>query len=305
MTFSRFVPIRLTHPLVGLCLFAGMLISFNAVHAENNPAASTAPNNQPTATATAPDPVAALPSAPETTPAATPTSTVDTAATESPAGAPPATTASESSTDQQSQSTPPSSSAAKSQPREINTEPESLQAAVTRLKLKLPLPKAHIVVTKSRRRLDLYSGKTLVKSYTVALGANPVGAKRSQGDKRTPEGQFYICTRNATNSAFHIFLGLSYPALPDATRAVNHKAITWREYQVIRQRLASRGAPLWSTRLGGWVGIHGGTDAPFAQRRMQERGSHDWTAGCIAVTNHEIEEIYRATRLGTPVLVRP
>ena len=189
--------------------------------------------------------------------------------------------------------------------RSVTTDRESLRTAASRLKLPLPLPAGHIVVTKSRRRLELFNGSTLVKSYRVALGANPSGHKQQRGDGRTPEGQFFICTRNAKDSAFHIFLGLSYPALPDAARGVNSKTISWREYQVIRQRLASRGAPLWRTRLGGWVGIHGGTGGTFAQRKAASRQSADWTAGCIALTDAEIKEIYAATRLGTPVLVRP
>jgi hypothetical protein len=181
----------------------------------------------------------------------------------------------------------------------------SLRAITTRLNLPLPLPQGRIVVSKSRRTLDLFNGDTLVKSYHVALGPNPGGHKQSQGDGRTPEGQFYICTRNAKDSAFHIFLGLSYPALPDASRAVNAKQITWREYQVIRQRLASRGAPLWRTRLGSWVGIHGGTGGKFAQKKTAERKKPDWTAGCVAVTDREIAEIHAATRMGTSVLIKP
>jgi hypothetical protein len=181
---------------------------------------------------------------------------------------------------------------------------ESLRSIIDRRHLALPLKDARIVINKSERRLDLLSGGTLVKSYRVSLGRNPVGAKQSEGDGRTPEGRFYVCTRNATSSAFHIFLGLSYPALPDAKRAVNDKQITWREYQIIHQRLASRGRPPWETNLGGWVGIHGGSDEAFAQKKMQERGSRDWTAGCIALTDREIEEIYAATKLGTPVEVR-
>lgn len=185
----------------------------------------------------------------------------------------------------------------------LNNEP--LREAARRLKLPLPLPQAHIIVWKATRRLELWSGTRLVKTYRVALGGNPQGHKQKQGDGRTPEGQFYICTRNASTSSFHIFLGLSYPALPDAQRGVQGKAISWREYQLIRARLASRGAPLWGTRLGGWVGIHGGSDAAFARKRAQERGTPDWTAGCIALTNAQIEELFAATKLGTPVLVRP
>ncbi|HEX8236560.1 MAG TPA: L,D-transpeptidase family protein [Abditibacteriaceae bacterium] len=185
------------------------------------------------------------------------------------------------------------------------TTHEPLRDIARRKNLALPLKKARIVVWKSQRRLDLFDGNQLVKTYRVALGSQPTGHKQQQGDGRTPEGQYFICTRNARTSAFHIFLGLSYPALPDATRAINNKAITWREYQAIRQRLASRNAPLWRTRLGGWVGIHGGSDASFAQRTARERGSSDWTAGCIALTNAEIREIYAATKMGTPVLVKP
>lgn len=192
-----------------------------------------------------------------------------------------------------------------SEPTEPPIGTETLRSVIDRLKLPLPVPNAHIVVLKSQRRLDLYSGKTLLKSYQVALGKNPNGHKQREGDGRTPEGQFYICTRNGRTSAFHMFLGLSYPALPDAKRAVKNKTITPREFNAIRGRLASRAAPLWETRLGGWVGIHGGSDSSFARKRTQERGGPDWTGGCIAVTDREIEEIYAATKMGTPVLVKP
>ncbi len=181
----------------------------------------------------------------------------------------------------------------------------SLSVLARRLKLPLPLPDARVVVLKRQRRLELWSGARLVKRYRVALGANPVGAKMRQHDSRTPEGHFRICTRNAVNSAFHIFLGLSYPGVPDAARGVNSGAISWREYALIQRKLASRAAPLWETRLGGWVGIHGGTDSHFARQQAQKRGRSDWTAGCVALTDVEIEEIYAATQMGTLVWIKP
>ena len=181
----------------------------------------------------------------------------------------------------------------------------TLREITKRTNTALPLPHARIVIYKKRRLLELFNGSTLIKTYSVALGNRPGGHKQNRGDGRTPEGQFYICTRNAKDSAFHIFLGLSYPALPDATRAVNQKIISWRDYQIIRQRLASRGAPLWQTRLGGWVGIHGGSDGAFAARKKRERRSSDWTAGCIALANAEIAELHAATKMGTPVLILP
>ncbi len=189
------------------------------------------------------------------------------------------------------------------QPAQVDNE--SLRSIVTRRKLALPLKEANIIIRKADRRLELYSGQTLIKTYRVALGDNPAGHKQRQGDSRTPEGHFYICTRNAKNSAFHIFLGLSYPGVPDAKRAVDSKQITWREYQIINQRLASRGRPPWETKLGGWVGIHGGSDASFAKKMRNQRGKNDWTAGCVALTNQEIAEIHAATVLGTPVEIKP
>lgn len=169
----------------------------------------------------------------------------------------------------------------------------------------MPLARGEVRVYKARRRLEIWNGDRLLKSYAVALGAQPQGHKQTRGDNRTPEGRFFICTRNAKNSAFHIFLGLSYPALPDAERAAKSKKISPREFALIRSRLASRGAPLWQTRLGGWVGIHGGSDGAFAKKRAKQRGTSDWTAGCIALTDREIEEIYAATKIGAPVVVRP
>jgi hypothetical protein len=182
---------------------------------------------------------------------------------------------------------------------------EPLATLAARRGLDLPLPDANIVVYKAQRRLDIRSGGAILKSYRVALGANPAGDKTRQGDSRTPEGEFFLCTRNSTTSAFHIFLGLSYPALPDAERGLRAGLIEHSEYDAIRTRLAAGQAPLWETNLGGWVGIHGGSDAPFAQKKRRERGNADWTAGCIAVTDAEVEELYAATRLRTPVLVLP
>jgi len=180
-----------------------------------------------------------------------------------------------------------------------------LRQIVDQWKLALPLKDARIVITKEKHRLDLYSGQTLVKSYHVALGSNPIGAKVRRGDGRTPEGEFYICMRNGKDSAFHLFLGLSYPGLPRATDAVNSKQITWQQFQAIRSRLASRGTPLWNTDLGGWVGIHGGSNDAYAAKVRKKRGSSDWTAGCIALTNREIEEIAAAAPVGTPVTILP
>lgn len=182
---------------------------------------------------------------------------------------------------------------------------EPLSQIARRMNKTLPLKAGRVVVLKSQRTLQLFDGPTLLKTYGVALGPRPSGHKQKRGDGRTPEGEYFVCTRNTQTSAFHIFLGLSYPAAPDATRGLKSKSITPRQAQLIRSRLASRSAPPWNTKLGGWVGIHGGGDAPFASRVMSKRGSMDWTAGCVAVTNAEIEEISSALKVGARVSIRP
>lgn len=193
------------------------------------------------------------------------------------------------------------------QPLEVPEPPlgEPLSLIARRMNKTLPLKAGRVVVLKSQRTLQLYDGPTLLKTYGVALGPRPSGHKQRLGDGRTPEGEYFVCTRNAKTSAFHIFLGLSYPAAPDATRGAKSKIITPRQAQLIRSRLASRSAPPWNTKLGGWVGIHGGGDAPFAARVMSKRGSMDWTAGCVAVSNSEIEEISAALNVGARVSIRP
>jgi len=136
-----------------------------------------------------------------------------------------------------------------------------------------------VVVWKSKRQLELYANGRLVKSYVVALGRNPVGPKLQEGDKRTPEGLYAVESHNP-RSSFHKALKVSYPSPTDRVAA------------------AKRGvAP------GGDIMIHGLRNGLGFIGRLHRR--LDWTAGCIAVTNPEIEEIYRAVPDGTPVEIHP
>jgi len=136
-----------------------------------------------------------------------------------------------------------------------------------------------VVVSKSKRQLDLYANGKLLKSYVVSLGRNPVGPKRQEGDKRTPEGLYAIESHNP-RSSFHKALRVSYPSAADRLAA------------------AKRGvAP------GGDIMIHGARNGLGFLGRLHRRV--DWTAGCIAVTNPEIEEIYRVVPDGTPIEIRP
>jgi murein L,D-transpeptidase YafK len=136
-----------------------------------------------------------------------------------------------------------------------------------------------IVLSKTERRLTLYLQGLPVRTYKVALGRTPEGPKVRRGDGRTPEGLYYINTHNP-RSKYHLSLRISYPSARD--RAVASK----------------RGVS-----PGGDIMIHG------LPRRFANVGAlhrqQDWTEGCVAVTNAEIEEIWRAVPDGTPILILP
>jgi len=136
-----------------------------------------------------------------------------------------------------------------------------------------------IVVEKSKRTLTLMDGRKAVKTYKVALGGQPVGAKDRQGDHKTPEGIYSVDAKNP-NSQFYKALHLSYPNPADRANA--------------RKLGVSPGGDVEIHGLGskwGWLG---------AKHRLT-----DWTDGCVALTNEEIDEIYPLIKVGTPVEIRP
>jgi hypothetical protein len=168
---------------------------------------------------------------------------------------------------------------------------ERLPSETKRSPLEAPLVAPRIVIRKLDRRLELWSKETLVRDYPIALGNEPGLDKVREGDHRTPEGEFYVCTRN-DRSRFHLFLGLSYPSIEDADRGLASGLISRREFTSIVRAIQRRTRPPWDTGLGGEVGIHGGGT-----------GS-DWTWGCIALENDAIEELWRLCPMGTPVQIR-
>lgn len=136
-----------------------------------------------------------------------------------------------------------------------------------------------LVVYKHRHRMEAYAGNTLVKVYTVAIGRVPVGHKQQEGDKRTPEGQYRINEKNP-HSGYHKNLGISYPNIADRKTARAH------------------GVP-----PGGEVKIHGlkngrGYIGKFHRFR-------DWTNGCIALTDEEVDELYDHVILGATIVIYP
>ena len=170
--------------------------------------------------------------------------------------------------------------------RGISREPRDTGA------LSLPLESPRILVKKAERKLFLYSGNKLVRTYRIGLGLSPVGDKVRQGDRRTPEGDFYIFTKN-DKSAFYLSLGISYPNVAHANRGLRDNLINRAQYDTIIQALASRKAPPQGTKLGGDIYIHG------------NGAGSDWTWGCVALENQDIRELFNAVDVGTPVTIKP
>jgi hypothetical protein len=165
-----------------------------------------------------------------------------------------------------------------------------LRSAAAQAGVAWPLPDPRLHVYKGQRTVELRSGEAVVRSYRVALGNEPDIDKEREGDHRTPVGEFYVCTRN-DRSNFHLFLGVSYPSREDAERGLRSGLVNRRQYDAIIQANTLGVRPPWDTGLGGFVGIHGGGS----------RG--DWTWGCIALENADIEELWLACPLKTPITI--
>ncbi len=145
-----------------------------------------------------------------------------------------------------------------------------------------------IVIQKNQRLLQIFAGETLVKEYKIALGFAPVGDKSTEGDGRTPEGKFYIFTKNP-ESKFYLSLGLSYPNIEAARRGLRDQIISREEFDAIELAINEKRMPPQKTALGGEIYIHGGGVET------------DWTQGCVALKNEEIKEIFDAIPVGAEV----
>lgn len=131
-----------------------------------------------------------------------------------------------------------------------------------------------VVVHKSQRRMYLMHHDQVLKNLRFDLGFAPVGHKVFEGDGKTPEGMYFIDRRNP-NSQFHLSIGISYPSVADVERA-----------------------RAFGKRPGGDIFIHG-------QPNTAKANGRDWTAGCIAIKNREIEQVYAMVRNGTPIHLHP
>lgn len=160
-----------------------------------------------------------------------------------------------------------------------------------------------IVIWKSHYTLTLYKGDIPIKTYRTVFGKGyRDGDKQTIGDFRTPEGDFYICTLNHSKR-FYKFMGLSYPSLKHAEYGLRTRLISPGEYQLIKKAIDGHELPPWDTQLGGAIGIHGVT--PNANNPARNVLAKNWTDGCIALNNEDIDEIFNVVSLGTQVTILP
>lgn len=180
----------------------------------------------------------------------------------------------------------PRETSSKKKPENVPETPPQKSA------LKLPLKDPRIVVMKGARRMELYSDGAVVRTYKVGLGLNPVPDKVRQGDRATPEGEFYVFTKN-NKSAFYLSLGVSYPNVEDAERGLRDGLISRGQRDAIVRAIKRKATPPQNTALGGDIYIHG------------NGAGSDWTWGCVALENEDMKELFDAVPVGTPVTIKP
>ena len=148
----------------------------------------------------------------------------------------------------------------------------------------------HVSVNKAQRRLNVWQKDGIVASYEVALG-NPVGDKKQVGDGKTPLGNYQIVDK--APSQFHLWLGINYPNNDDAWSGRRAGQISWLEFAYIRFENLNGRIPYSSSALGGAIGIHGGGS------------DNDWTLGCVALSNPDVEALFAKLPVGTEVRIYP
>ncbi|MDH5203093.1 MAG: L,D-transpeptidase family protein [Nitrospirota bacterium] len=136
-----------------------------------------------------------------------------------------------------------------------------------------------VVVIKSKRLMMLLQNGEILKTYRISLGKQPIGRKNREGDNKTPEGSYILNSKN-TKSKYHLSIMISYPNESDILKA--------------QERGVSP---------GGSIMIHGLSEGLESLGKLHR--ALDWTNGCIAVTNSEIEEIWQLVSDGTPIEIKP
>lgn len=156
-----------------------------------------------------------------------------------------------------------------------------------------------ILIDLRQRTLSLREGdKVLLHFDNIAVGRSGAAIVHRRGDNKTPIGRYQIGWLNP-NSRFHRFMGINYPTELHARVALAEQIIDNRTYQSIADAYFQGRVPPQNTPLGGHIGIHG-----MGDKTMSFHKSTDWTEGCVAITNAQIEILFKHVEVGTEVVIR-
>jgi len=176
---------------------------------------------------------------------------------------------------------------------------QQLEASHERVKLEVnyltpmsDIKNPEIFVYKEKRRLYVIQANVLVRDYPVALGFQPQGDKEKAGDGRTPVGEFKIDSKEGMGR-FSKTLRINYPDKKHAERAYFSGLLTAAQFKEIQSALEKKMKPPIDNPIGGRIAIHGG-------------GAHkDWTDGCVALYDSDLEELFQIAHIGSPISIRP
>lgn len=162
-------------------------------------------------------------------------------------------------------------------------------------------PTYSIEIDKSDRTLIVRSGSSVARKFQVALGRGGLGDKRIRGDNKTPLGVYHIVAFNDA-SPFDLFMRLNYPNVKDAFFGLRNHLIDRKDFTQIASAVRQDALPPQDTSLGGAVGIHGLGEETEEKLKVQKL--LDWTKGCIALSNRDVQELRRYVDIGTKVTIR-
>lgn len=158
-----------------------------------------------------------------------------------------------------------------------------------------------VIVSKSRQELTVLQDERIIRQFRIAYGKGGNGTKRESGDRKTPEGYYRIIDLKESDQFFY-FIHLDYPNLADAWHGYHKNLISSEEFKLIARARKLGVIPPQNTNLGGYIGIHG--IGPVNHEKLDIHNQHNWTNGCIAMTNDEIAELKNLVNIGTLVVIR-
>ena len=182
----------------------------------------------------------------------------------------------------------------------LNLRQVTLNEAMTEKNIN-ELKKVHLIIDRSNFSLELYSDTLLVKKYKAVFGKNRNKVKTSLYDYVTPTGDYKICKID-TNTQYHKFLQINFPNLKDAGEALKNGYIKKTEYQLILSNIDENDCPPPNTKLGANIGIQGTGKYNFIFKNLPF--VFNWTNGSIAISNENIDELYKVVKIGTPVKIK-